>query len=97
MSNSNRKRYASSFKVKVALEAIQGNLTLSEIAAKYGIGQTQISNWKKAAIDSIKCSFEKGKSKNSSLAGQDSHIKELHAKIGELTLERDFLEKASRL
>ena len=97
MSKANRKRYTSSFKSKVALEAIKGELTLSEISAKYGVGQTQVSNWKKLVLDNIRGIFDSGTNKCSSSANQEQHIKELHAKIGELTLERDFLERASRL
>jgi transposase len=96
MSKLNRKRYNASFKSKVALEAIRGDLTLSEISAKYGIGQTQVANWKRKALEGMQLSFERGP-KSAFSRNQDEHIKELHAKIGELTLERDFLEKASRL
>ena len=97
MSKANRKRYTSSFKSKVALEAIKGELTLSEISAKYGIGQTQVSNWKRLALDAMQKTFDSASNKGNRLPSQEQHIKELHAKIGELTLERDFLEKASRL
>ena len=41
--------------------------------------------------------FDSGATKSNHLSNQEQHIKELHAKIGELTLERDFLERASRL
>ena len=96
MSKANRKRYTSSFKSKVALEAIKGELTLSEISAKYGIGQTQVSNWKRLALNGLQGLFDNGSHKGNTSTNQEQHIKELHAKIGELTLERDFLERASR-
>lgn len=74
MSKSNRKRYNASFKSKVTLEAIRGDLTLSEISAKHGIGQTQVSNWKRQALEGMQSSFEHG-SKSTTSRNQDEHIK----------------------
>ena len=95
MGDTNRKHYAASFKSKVALEALKGEQTLSELAAKYGVGQTQISTWKHQAIKGMADLFLGNTPKSS--RSHEHHTKELHAKIGQLTLERDFLEQASRL
>ena len=46
-----RKRYSADFKAKVALEAIRGDLTLAELAAKHGVHHTMIASWKRQAID----------------------------------------------
>jgi transposase len=88
-----RKQYSSSFKAKVATEAIIGDLTLSQIAAKYGVHQTQINTWKKQAMQGITGVFS---GKVVSCEQQhEKQVKELHAKIGQLLVENDFLLKAS--
>lgn len=87
-----RRNFSSSFKSKVALDGIRGELTLAEIASKHGIHQTQVTAWKKQALDGMNKLFSGNpvseKSKN------DKQIKELHSKIGELLVEKDFLLKA---
>ena len=88
-----RKTYSPSFKSKVALEAIEGNQTVAELAAKYQVHPAMVTKWKKQAIDGMADSFsrEGGQTRGGS---DEARIKELHAKIGELTVERDFLAKA---
>src|SRR5262245_42929370 len=58
MTKSTRNRYSAEFKSKVALEAIRGELTLSQLGAKYGVHQTMINSWKKQAIDKLSTVFE---------------------------------------
>lgn len=87
-----RKRYAADFKAKVALEAIKGDLTLAELAAKHGIHQTMIATWKRQAIEGMAETFS-GKSE-AAQAASEADITKLHAKIGQLVVERDFLSKA---
>lgn len=88
-----RKRYSADFKAKVALDAIQGDLTLSELASKHGIHQTMIASWKRQAIEGMSATFSsKSDSSSSSMAAD---LEKLHAKIGQLVIERDFLAKAS--
>lgn len=87
-----RKRYAADFKAKVALEAIKGDLTLAELAAKHGIHQTMIATWKRQAIEGMAETFS-GKSE-AARAASEADIAKLHAKIGQLVVERDFLSKA---
>ena len=87
-----RKRYAADFKAKVALEAIKGDLTLAELAAKHGIHQTMIATWKRQAIEGMAVTFS-GKSE-AAQAASEADIAKLHAKIGQLVVERDFLSKA---
>ena len=95
MSKNQRKQYGSAFKTKVALEALRGEETFSVLSSEYGIGQTQISNWKQQAIERIQEGFSRGKAHQHK--SDDAHIKELHAKIGQLSLEKDFLERASKV
>jgi transposase len=86
-----RKRYTADFKAKIALKANKGELTLAELAAKHGIHQTIIAGGKKQAIEGMAASFSgrAGAAAATSLAEVDR----LHAKIGQLMVERDFLAK----
>ena len=93
MGKVSRKRYGADFKAKVALEAILGDSTLAELAAKHGVHQTVIAGWKRQAIDGMTATFS-GKSE-AAKASSDAELAKLHAKIGQLVVERDFLSKAS--
>jgi len=92
MSTTRRKRYSAEFKAKVALEAIRGEQTISELASRYELHPNMITNWKRQAIDNMAAVFFRCRER-SNKAG-DAQIKDLHAKIGQLTVERDFLAKA---
>ena len=87
-----RKRYSAEFKAKVALEAIRGDLTLAELAAKHGIHHTMIATWKRQAIEGMSVTFS-GASE-AIKASNEADLDKLHAKIGQLVVERDFLAKA---
>jgi transposase len=87
-----RKRYSPEFKAKVALEAIRGDLTLAELAAKHGIHHTMIATWKRQAIEGMSAIFS-GASE-AAKASSEADLDRLHAKIGQLVVERDFLAKA---
>lgn len=87
-----RKKYSAEFKAKVALEALQGDMTMAQLAAKYGAHPSLIAKWKATAKEGLVGLFS---GKQQRQAGDDeARIKELHAKIGELTVEKDFLAKA---
>jgi transposase len=88
-----RKRYGADFKAKVALEALKGDLTLAQLSTKHGLHQAMISTWRKQAVDGMTGVFS-GKAEASEV-GQQVDIEKLHAKIGQLVVERDFLVKAS--
>jgi transposase len=75
----------------VALEAIRGDLTTAQIVSKYQVADSLVHKWKKQLLDQGSDVFS-GK-KDVSVA-DTSDIEKLHAKIGKLTLERDFLETA---
>jgi transposase-like protein len=86
-----RKNHKPAFKARVALEAIKGERTAADLASQYGVHPTQIHQWKKALLDGAPEVFERGY--KSAPQTNTEQIKDLHAKIGELTVERDFLSK----
>jgi transposase len=87
-----RRRFSAEFKANVALEAIQGHQTVAELATKYEIHPTQITAWKREAVEKLAKVFdEKGSEREKT---RDGEIARLHAKIGQLVVERDFLAKA---
>ncbi len=86
-----RRNHSPDFKAKVALAAIKGNETLSELAKRYQINANLIVKWKKLLLENSAEVFASGKG----LApDRESEIKSLQAKIGEITMENDFLSKA---
>lgn len=88
-----RKRYSAEFKAKVALEALRGEQTMAQLAAKHGLHQTMINAWKKQAVEGMATVFS-GKAEAAD-AAREGEIDQLHAKIGQLVVERDFLRRAS--
>ena len=86
-----RRNHSSAFKAKVALAAIKGDRTISELAQQFEVHPNQISAWKKQLLASAEEIFDAG---GSSPRDQDAQIRELHTKIGELAMEKDFLSKA---
>lgn len=85
-----RRQYSASFKSKVALAALKGDQTTSEIAARFEIHPTMVSTWKRDLLDNAPDLFEgKRKSKQSNEPSSD----ELYREIGRLTVERDFLSR----
>lgn len=87
MSNK-RQRYNPDFKAKIAIEAIKGEKTISELVAQYQIHPTLINGWKKSLMQGASGVFEKGKAR----AKLQGHSEEkLCKEIGRLKMERDFL------
>ncbi|MGB5629449.1 MAG: transposase [Woeseiaceae bacterium] len=86
-----RRRFTADFKSRVALEALRGDKTIQEIASKHKVHPNQVSTWKRQAVEGLGAVFSNGADR----AGRDheSEVRDLHAKIGELTVERDFLAK----
>ena len=85
-----RRRFTAEFKARVALEALRGDKTIQELAAKHKVHPNQVSTWKRQAVDGL---GEEVFSNGVDRVRRDhqSEIHGLHAKIGELTVERDFL------
>ncbi len=90
MSRRPRRNHSPAFKSKVALAAIKGDLTVAELSQKFDVHANQITQWKSQLLERAADVFGGG----NACAEPAVDIKTLHAKIGELTLENDFLESA---
>ena len=86
-----RRRFTSDFKAKVALEALRGDQTIQEIASRHKVHTNQVSTWKRQAMDGLGTIFSNGT--NRAGADHEAAVHDLHAKIGQLTVERDFLAR----
>ncbi len=86
-----RRKHTAEFKARIALEAIRGIDTLNEIAAKYEVHPVQVGNWKKELLDRVPELFErKNASKNKD---EELERAQLEQKVGQLSMEVDWLEK----
>jgi transposase len=92
MSRRPRRNHTAAFKAKVALAAIKGEKTLSELAVQFDVHANQIAQWKSQLLKGAAGVF--GSEAKTEAATATVDVKTLHAKIGELTLENDFLEGA---
>jgi transposase len=92
MSRRARRQHAPAFKAKVALAAIKGEMTLAQLAEHFDVHPNQITQWKSQLQEAAADVFGAGGGNRTSEPAVD--VKVLHAKIGELTLENDFLEGA---
>ena len=90
MSRRPRRNHSAAFKAKVALAAIKGDRTLAQLADQFDVHPNQITTWKAQLESGAADVFGSG----STQATPAVDVKALHAKIGELTLENDFLEGA---
>ncbi|MDA9398504.1 transposase [Bradyrhizobium sp. CCBAU 25338] len=92
MSRRTRRHHAPAFKAKVALAAIKGEMTLAQLAEHFDVHPNQITQWKAQLQEAAADVFGPGGGNRMSEPAVD--VKALHAKIGKLTLENDFLEGA---
>ncbi len=90
MSRRPRRNHSAVFKAKVALAAVRGEKTLAELASQFDVHPNQITQWKAQLLERAAEVFGAGKGP----ADPPVDLKALHAKIGELALENDFLEAA---
>ena len=90
-----RKRYSADFKAKVALEALRGDLTTAQLASKHGIHPTMVGEWKRQAMEGLTAVFADRSVDQETAKSSEAEIERLHAKIGQLVVERDFWAKAS--
>ena len=85
-----RRNHSPAFKAKVALAAITGDMTMSVLVKKFDVHANQITDWKKQLLSGAADVFGKGAQKTED---NEKTVQELRAKIGELTMENDFLER----
>ena len=89
--SSKRRRFSGELKAKVALEALRGDRMLQEIASQHQVHPNQVGAWKRQAIEGLVEVFSKGAEHRR--RDHESEVRDLHAKIGELIVERDFLSR----
>jgi len=90
MSNTKRKRYTGAFKAKVGLEALKGIKTVGQLAREYEIHPVQVTQWKGVVRDRLPELFE---SRQMVEHESEQLVTQLHEKIGQLTVEVDWLKK----
>ena len=86
-----RRRFTPDFKAKVALEALRGDMMIQEIVARHKVHPNQVSTLKRQAMDGLGDVFSNGA--DHARRDRESGVHDLHAKIGQLTVERDFWAK----
>ena len=89
-----RRNHDAGFTARVALEAVKGERTVSELAAEYGVHPTMINQWKRALFEGAPDIFERGSKKKAEV--DEETVRSLHAKIGERAVANDFLSRKLR-
>jgi transposase len=93
MTTRTRRKIDAALKAKIALEALREQATVAYLAQRYQVHPNQIYAWKKQLLDQAARAFENGNGDGA--AEHEREIERLHAKIGQLIVERDFLAKRS--